>query len=150
MCVLPSCPASLYSRRLSSATRRGSPARAVAQARCSKKDSCTRRTVREDPAASKTKMNRRAFTLIELLMTLCVIATLMAVALPSMLAATRHAQAQTCQANQRTIAAAESAYFVAHGRRFTEHLADLKENGVVPHCPSGGTYRVRILYRWIF
>jgi type IV pilus assembly protein PilA len=89
---------------------------------------------------------RRAFTLIELLIVILVLAILMAVALPLYLAAVSDSQVKTCRSNMQTIANAEAAFKtsdVAH--QYTTTLTNLNANlGSTPVCPSGGTYAVAI------
>jgi len=93
---------------------------------------------------------RRAFTLVELLVVVLILAILMAVALPLYLDAVQQSEIRTCQANMQTIANAAQAYKVkdtnhtfgtlpvsgaAIGQRYTDLQA-------TPTCPKGGTYTV--------
>jgi type IV pilus assembly protein PilA len=89
---------------------------------------------------------RRAFTLIELLIVILVLAILMAVALPLYLAAVSDSQVKTCRANMQTIANAEAAYKTSDSAHlYTTTLSNLNTNlGATPVCPSGGTYAVVI------
>lgn len=89
---------------------------------------------------------RRAFTLIELLIVILVLAILMAVAMPLYLAAVSDSQLKTCRTNMQSIANAEAAYKTANApHTYTTTLTDLNSNlGATPVCPSGGTYSVTI------
>jgi type IV pilus assembly protein PilA len=89
---------------------------------------------------------RGAFTLIELLIVILVLAILMAVALPLYLAAVTDSQLKTCRANMQTIANAEAAWKTADSSHaYTTTLSNLNANlGATPVCPTGGTYSVAI------
>src|SRR2546421_8023303 len=95
-------------------------------------------------AIQKSRRQRKAFTLIELLIVILVLAILMAVALPLYLAAVSDSQVKTCRANMQTIANAEAAYKTSStGHVYTTDLTALNSNlGSTPVCPSGGTYSV--------
>ena len=54
--------------------------------------------------------SRKGFTLIELMIVILIIAILVAIAVPVYLSATAAAKRRTCQANQRTIDGAVTAY----------------------------------------
>ncbi len=91
--------------------------------------------------------NRRAFTLIELLIVILILAILMAVALPLYLAAVTDSQVKSCRANMQTIANAEQAYKTSSaGHSYTTDLSNLSDNIGIIHgsCPSGGTYTVTV------
>jgi type IV pilus assembly protein PilA len=89
---------------------------------------------------------RRAFTLIELLIVILVLAILMAVALPLYLAAVSDSQVKTCRANMQTISNAEAAFKTADtSHAYTSTLSNLNNDlGATPVCPSGGAYSVAI------
>src|SRR5262252_9979520 len=94
----------------------------------------------------RTLRSRKAFTLIELLIVILILAILMAVALPLYLAAVSDSQIKTCRANMQTIANAEQAWKTSNSAHtYTTTLSDLNANlGSTPICPSGGTYSVAI------
>src|SRR5438874_2864607 len=94
----------------------------------------------------KSRGRRRAFTLIELLIVILVLAILMAVALPLYLAAVSDSQLKTCRANMQTIANAEAAYKTSIATHvYTTDLTALNTNlGSTPVCPIGGAYSVVI------
>src|SRR2546421_3752814 len=97
-------------------------------------------------AIQKSRRRRKAFTLIELLIVILVLAILMAVALPLYLAAVSDAQVKTCRSNMQTVANAEAAYKTQNAAHtYTTTLANLNSNlGATPVCPSAGTYAVAI------
>lgn len=97
------------------------------------------------PTRRRQKLHA-AFTLIELLIVILLLAILMAVALPLYLLVAKDSEEKTCRTNMQTIAAAEQAYRTASpAHQYTTILADLAPNlGAAPKCPSGGTYTVRI------
>jgi type IV pilus assembly protein PilA len=92
---------------------------------------------------------RSAFTLVELLVVILILAVLMAVAVPLYLAAVDDSQLKTCRANMQTIVAAAQAYRVNHptygaigGLTGAEISGRYTELGVTPLCPGGGVYTV--------
>ena len=94
----------------------------------------------------KRSRRRGAFTLIELLIVILVLAILMAVALPLYLAAVSDSQVKTCRSNMQTIANAEAAWKTSDtSHLYTTTLSNLNANlGATPVCPSAGTYSVAI------
>jgi type IV pilus assembly protein PilA len=95
----------------------------------------------------KRRLSRKAFTLIELLIVILILAILMAVALPLYLAAVNDSEVKTCRANMQTISNAEAAYKTSMApHTYTTDLSNLSSNiGVIQSsCPSGGTYSVTI------
>ena len=98
------------------------------------------------PIRSIRRDKRRAFTLIELLIVILVLAILMAVALPLYLAAVSDSQVKTCRSNMQTIANAEAAWKTSDPTHtYTTTMSNLNANlGATPVCPSGGTYSVTI------
>ena len=73
------------------------------------------------------------FTLLEVLVTMSIVAALAAIALPHYVDYREKANAAACLSNRRNIEMDERAYFVAH------HEASLGMDGRY-RCPSGGTY----------
>ncbi len=92
---------------------------------------------------------RAAFTLVELLVVILILAVLMAIAVPLYLAAVDDSQKKTCRANMHTIVAAAEAYRIGHtsydatGALSGDSIsAQYTELGKTPLCPGGGTYTV--------
>jgi len=95
----------------------------------------------------KRNTGRQAFTLIELLIVILILAILMAVALPLYLAAVNDSEVKTCRANMQTISNAEAAFKTSNAPHvYTTNLSNLSNNiGVIQSsCPSGGTYSVTL------
>jgi type IV pilus assembly protein PilA len=91
------------------------------------------------------KKNNRGYTLIELLVTVLILAILMAIALPLYLSAIADSERKTCRANLQTIANAEMAYRVRTRTGFTSVIGDLVPDlAATPKCPNNGTYAVAV------
>ena len=87
--------------------------------------------------------SRKGFTLIELMIVILIIAILVAIAVPVYLSATAAAKRRTCQANQRTIDGAITAYngyYESYHANGTVNailgVAWLKRN---PSCPNNAS-----------
>lgn len=85
---------------------------------------------------------RRAFTLVELLVVILIIATLMAVALPLYLSAVVDSATKTCRANMHGIANAAAAWRTRMEVPFSTITLSMlsTDMGSIPICPSGGAY----------
>lgn len=90
--------------------------------------------------------SRKGFTLVELLVTVLVLAILMAVALPLYLAAVADSEKKTARSNMQTIANAKQAWKVRTGEDYmaipspvSAVLTDLQSE---PVCPRGGQYYI--------
>lgn len=81
---------------------------------------------------------RRAFTIIELLVCLCIVAILIGLLLPGLAAAREVARSQVCQSNLRQIALAFGAYRVTHFNAPIPAYEDLLDD-YLP-CRQGGPY----------
>jgi type IV pilus assembly protein PilA len=95
---------------------------------------------------SKRQYQRRAFTLVELLIVILVLSILMAVALPLYLAAIANSQRAVCRANMQSIADAEQAYRArTPTHTYTTTLSGLDPDlWATPVCPESGSYTVEI------
>lgn len=88
----------------------------------------------------RQKAARRAFTLIELLIVILILAVLMAVALPLYIGAVSESERRVCRANMQTIANAEQAFKVSNStHQYTSDLSVVYPNtGQRPSCPLLG------------
>lgn len=88
----------------------------------------------------------RAFTLVELLIVILILAVLMAVALPLYLAAISDSERTACRANMQSIADAEQAYRArTPTHTYTTVLSSLDPDlWATPACPEQGDYTVVI------
>src|SRR5262249_5167189 len=94
----------------------------------------------------RTLRSRRAFTLIELLIVILILAILMAAAVPLYPCAGCDSQITTSLGPMSTLANAAQAWKASNSAHtYTTTLSDLNPNlGSTPVCPSGGTYSVTI------
>jgi len=90
-----------------------------------------------------------AFTLVELMIVVAIIAILAALAIPNFIGYQRSSHAKTCEANMRIIRDACMTYQVNHGTVTTE-LEDLfggdGTHGLLKSdiaCPIGGKYKIK-------
>jgi prepilin-type N-terminal cleavage/methylation domain-containing protein len=79
---------------------------------------------------------RRAFTLVELLVVILILAILMAVALPLYLGAIRTSTRRVARHNMRTLANANVA-FRTQTQRFTDNPADFQQAQILTNIPEG-------------
>jgi prepilin-type N-terminal cleavage/methylation domain-containing protein len=86
-------------------------------------------------------MRRNGFTLIELTISVAIIALLAAIATPNMLRARTRANETVCFNNRTSLERAEQV-FVSQNQRHSESLAELQESGLYlsAKCPQAGTY----------
>lgn len=94
---------------------------------------------------------RKAFTLVELLVVVLILAILMSVALPLYLSAVSDSQRKTCRANMQTIANAVQAnkvktlaanYGAFAGAITTGTTGNEPDLTNIPVCPNGGSYTI--------
>ncbi|MFZ5925248.1 MAG: prepilin-type N-terminal cleavage/methylation domain-containing protein [Bacillota bacterium] len=90
-------------------------------------------------------VDRRGFTLVEMLIVLAIIAILAAIAVPSFSRLTRSAKARACAENVRMIETAAQAWAADHNGEFPESLEvegfeEYFKSGSVPTCPFGDEY----------
>lgn len=94
----------------------------------------------------RSRAYRNGFSLIELLVTVLILAVLMAIALPLYLSATAESEKRTCRTNMQTIANAVEALRVYSGQMYepipTPVSAMLQDLHVEPICPGDGHYYV--------
>ena len=92
------------------------------------------------------KINRKGFTLVEIMIVVAIIGLLAAIAIPNFVRARAKAQAEACIANLRQIEGAVQVWAVDNNQpdTATPSWDDLVSNYVrtKPTCPSSGTYTV--------
>ncbi|MFP4496675.1 MAG: prepilin-type N-terminal cleavage/methylation domain-containing protein, partial [Vulcanimicrobiota bacterium] len=85
-------------------------------------------------------MNKKGFTLIELMIVIAIIAILAAILVPNFLRARAQGQYTACASNLRNVATALEMYATDHTGRYPADLGDIKPDYLrqVPECPSAG------------
>jgi len=91
------------------------------------------------------KINRKGFTLIELMIVIAIIAILAAILVPNFVRARAQGQLTACQSNLKNIGTACEMFSADHNGRYPDALANLEEPGAsgvggaymqhVPLCP---------------
>jgi prepilin-type N-terminal cleavage/methylation domain-containing protein len=97
-----------------------------------------------------TRRPARAFTLIELMIVIAIIAILAAILIPNFMHARAEAQTYSCEGNLKQLATAMEEYAADNSGQYPPSIAALKaaNSGVylkaVPPDPSGGAYAITI------
>lgn len=79
-------------------------------------------------------LNKKGFSLVELMIVVVIMGILIAVAIPLYGNITKNAKNNTCASNKDTIENAAVVYFTENGKA-AEKIEDLKIDGGVPKCP---------------
>lgn len=87
------------------------------------------------------RKNERGFTLLELLVTIAVLAILVAIAIPRWYEATERSRLSGCKQNLHSYATAIQVYSNFHDSRYPQDLTELPPDflRVMAPCPSTGT-----------
>ncbi|MDD5439564.1 MAG: prepilin-type N-terminal cleavage/methylation domain-containing protein [Candidatus Omnitrophica bacterium] len=93
------------------------------------------------------KVNRKGFTLVEIMIVVAIIGLLAAIAIPNFIKARNRAQINACIANLKQIDGAKQVWALDVGKTDTDtpDWTDLTPNYIkkTPTCPSGGAYSIR-------
>ena len=86
-------------------------------------------------------MNRRAFTLVEVLIVTAIIGVIAAIGMPNFMTARKNAMLNTCKSNMRQIDSSIVRYSADSGS-YPSDLAALSPDYIrtIPTCPLGGDY----------
>jgi len=94
--------------------------------------------------------NRRAFTLVEIMIVVLIIGILLAVATPQWIKARENSRTKACLKNLQTIESAKTNWAIENrmAETSTPTAGDLAPDfvkGTMPVCPSGGTYTIGVV-----
>ena len=91
-------------------------------------------------------MNKKGFSLVELMIVVVIMGILIAVAIPLYGAITANANNKTCATNIETIKTAAANYYASYDQdKITiDGLKSMMDDGAVPVCPLGGSYTIAI------
>ena len=91
-------------------------------------------------------LNRKGFTLVEIMIVVAIIGLLAAIAIPNFVKARETAQANACINNMRQIESAKEQWALEKGKTTGDAVtvaeAELYIKGGMPTCPAGGAYTV--------
>ena len=111
----------------------------------------------------RKEINRKGFSLVELMIVVVIMGILIAVAVPLYTAITKNAEKRTCQNNQRAIRSAHARFVLDTANDsvgkifkdghtsfngssenaqdvFKEDFLNYFDDGLLPHCPTHGAY----------
>ena len=91
-------------------------------------------------------MNKKGFSLVELMIVVVIMGILIAVAIPLYGAITKNANNKTCATNIETIKTAAANYYASYDQEKIDlnGLKSMMDDGEVPVCPLGGAYGIAI------
>ena len=91
-------------------------------------------------------MNKKGFSLVELMIVVVIMGILIAVAIPLYGAITKNANNKTCATNIETIKTAAANYYASYDQEkiTLDGLKSMMDDGAVPVCPLGGAYAIAV------
>lgn len=91
-------------------------------------------------------MNKKGFSLVELMIVVVIMGILIAVAIPLYGAITKNANNKTCATNIKNIKSAATTYFSSYDQKPIDKasLENMMEENKLPVCPLGGAYGIKI------
>lgn len=93
-------------------------------------------------------LNKKGFSLVELMIVVVIMGILIAVAIPLYGAITDNANNKTCATNIKTIKQNAANYFASHDQKAVnrkQDLADMFDNKEIPKCPvSEAEYKIAV------
>ena len=102
--------------------------------------------------SEQEKNSRSAFTLLELILTICIIGIVVAILIPNRIDQHRTSPANACINNMRQIDAAANQFALENHKTNGEAISfpndltpyiKLNSQGKIPPCPSGGSYHIQ-------
>ncbi len=91
-------------------------------------------------------MNKKGFSLVELMIVVVIMGILIAVAIPLYGAITKNANNKTCATNIETIKTTAANYYASYDQEKIDlnGLKAMMDDGAIPVCPLGGAYGISI------
>ena len=91
-------------------------------------------------------LNKKGFSLVELMIVVVIMGILIAVAIPLYGAITKNANNKTCATNISTIKNAAANYFASYDQQKIDlnGLKSMMDDGTIPTCPLGGAYGIGV------
>lgn len=91
-------------------------------------------------------MNKKGFSLVELMIVVVIMGILIAVAIPLYGAITKNANNKTCATNIETIKTAAANYYASYDQEkiTVDGLKSMMDDGEIPVCPLGGAYGIGV------
>ena len=91
-------------------------------------------------------MNKKGFSLVELMIVVVIMGILIAVAIPLYGAITKNANNKTCATNIETIKTAAANYYASYDQNKADFnaLVSMMDDSALPKCPLGGAYGITI------
>lgn len=91
-------------------------------------------------------MNKKGFSLVELMIVVVIMGILIAVAIPLYGAITKNANNKTCATNIKTIKTNAANYYASYDQTKADlnGLKSMMDDGNLPVCPLGGSYKIAI------